>query len=276
MKYILTLAVIIITNSNLAHENKGKLFLHWGYNRSAFTKSDIHFKGEFYDFILHNAIAKDRPTTFNTKIYLNPELFTIPQYVYRFGYFTSDKFSLSVGMDHMKYVLLVPSEASISGTIQKPASTTYAGTYDNTPITLSQDLVMFEHSDGLNYLSAEADWYWRLFSFGKENFTLYGLSGAGAGVYIPKTRVRVFGSELDNKFHLSGFGFSGHGRLRLYFKHKLYLTAGAKLGWTFLPDVLVDGADARANHNFGWFQYYAAIGGQFPLGNGKKKDHIDR
>ena len=60
--------------------NKGKLYIAWGYNRGYFTKSDIHMTGEGYDFTLKNVKAKDRQTPFDASIYFHPGLFTIPQY----------------------------------------------------------------------------------------------------------------------------------------------------------------------------------------------------
>ena len=39
-------------------KNKGKFYLYWGWNRGAYTDSDIHFKGSDYDFVLHDVKAQ--------------------------------------------------------------------------------------------------------------------------------------------------------------------------------------------------------------------------
>ncbi|MFM7666857.1 MAG: hypothetical protein ACKO7D_01555, partial [Bacteroidota bacterium] len=39
---------------------KGTGFVYWGYNRSAYTRSTIHFEGAGYDFSLKGVKAKDR------------------------------------------------------------------------------------------------------------------------------------------------------------------------------------------------------------------------
>ncbi|HYG49428.1 MAG TPA: hypothetical protein VD905_00930, partial [Flavobacteriales bacterium] len=56
---------------------KGEFFFSWGYNRAAFTKSDIAFSGPGIDFTLSNVAAKDRPTPLNFNDYFVNV--TIPQ-----------------------------------------------------------------------------------------------------------------------------------------------------------------------------------------------------
>src|SRR3972149_8634160 len=83
-------------------KHKGNFFFYWGYNRSAYTKSDIHFHGDGYHFSISDVEATDSPTKeFIT--YVKPNTFTIPQYNYRLGYFLTDKVFISLGEDHMKY-----------------------------------------------------------------------------------------------------------------------------------------------------------------------------
>ena len=45
------------------YKRKGNFFFYWGYNRSAYTNSDIHFWGDGYDFTITAVRAKDEPTT---------------------------------------------------------------------------------------------------------------------------------------------------------------------------------------------------------------------
>jgi hypothetical protein len=73
---------------------KGTLFLYWGYNRSAFTRSNLRFSGPDYDFTLHRVSAKDRPSKLDW-VYIKPTTFTIPQYQYRIGYFFKDRVAVS-------------------------------------------------------------------------------------------------------------------------------------------------------------------------------------
>src|SRR3972149_3153003 len=75
-------AIPVLENEDGIHLNieknlkrKGNFFFYWGYNRSAYTKSDIHFWGDGYDFTITNVKAKDEPThDFIT--YIKPNSFT--------------------------------------------------------------------------------------------------------------------------------------------------------------------------------------------------------
>lgn len=85
--------------------NKGKFYISWGGNRETFSQSDIRFKGENYDFTIKNASARDKPKGWHID-YINPTRITIPQTNFKLGYFINDHYSISLGEDHMKYVLV--------------------------------------------------------------------------------------------------------------------------------------------------------------------------
>src|SRR5690606_15428479 len=89
---------------NYTASNKGKFFVSWDGNRETFSKSDIRFKGENYDFTIKDASAKDKPKGWHID-YINPSRITIPQTNVKFGYFISDHYKISLGVDHMKYVM---------------------------------------------------------------------------------------------------------------------------------------------------------------------------
>ena len=103
---------------------KGSFYFYWGWNKSAYTKSDITFTGNDYNFTLYDVVADDRQSPLSANIYLNPANITIPQYNMRIGYFFNDKYNISFGVDHMKYVMRSNQDpnlaqwATISGTIE--------------------------------------------------------------------------------------------------------------------------------------------------------------
>ena len=92
-----------ITPEKYTAHNKGKIFIAFGGNRDYFTKSDIHFKGNNFDFTINDAEAHDKPKGWHID-YINPTRFTIPQTNMRFGYFISDHYAVSLSIDHMKYI----------------------------------------------------------------------------------------------------------------------------------------------------------------------------
>src|ERR1035437_7146184 len=71
-------------------KRKGTFFFYWGYNRAAFSNSDIRLWGDGYDFKITNVSALDEPDKLS-KEYINPGTFTVPQYNYRLGYYLTDK-----------------------------------------------------------------------------------------------------------------------------------------------------------------------------------------
>ncbi|MEN8839069.1 MAG: hypothetical protein ABF238_01020, partial [Flavobacteriales bacterium] len=148
---------------NLSHtdfyvKRKGKLFASWGYNRSSYSLSNIRLWGDGYDFTIKDAVAKDRQTKFDPKVYFNPSLLTIPQYNLRVGYYLTNHLSLSVSVDHMKYVLDNSQIATVDGSISTSASTVWADDYENELMPISGDFVKYEHTDGLNIVYLELDY----------------------------------------------------------------------------------------------------------------------
>ncbi len=273
MKVLLSLIVVGFLSPVLSQSFKGEMFLYWGYNRSSYTNSDIHFRSDSYNFTLHSVVARDRPTRFDTKTYFNIELFTIPQYNYRVGYFITDNIAMSIGLDHLKYVMRDNQYVSITGRIDKEASTVYAGNYQNEEVLVGTDFLQFEHSDGLNFASIDAEYYYAIpkLQF-KNGGGVYGIGGVALGAYIPKTKINLFNNNVDNAFHLAGFGGAVNLKLRVYPIKHLFLSFDTRAGWAFLPDILVDGGEARASQNFGWTQFAIQLGGQFPLKRNKASE----
>ena len=98
--------------------NKGKIFFYWGWNRGYFSNSDIHFSGDGYDFVLGEVKANDRQTRFALDPYFHPVRITIPQTNFKVGYFIHEKYNISFGVDHMKYVVASRSgSCTIAGDI---------------------------------------------------------------------------------------------------------------------------------------------------------------
>lgn len=247
-------------------KRKGSFTFYWGYNRSYFSKSDIHFTGPNYDFTVYDVVSHDRPSKFAFKTYLHPTHLWIPQYNFRFGYFITDRFHISFGTDHMKYVMDHDQSVKISGVISAEASAKYAGAYLNEEIKLTRDFLTFEHTDGLNLTTVEADYLLPLASLWRKRINI-NLNGGVGGIWmVTRTDVRVFGDGFNNDFHIAGFSMSAKAGPRIdLFKH-FFVTAELKAGYVTLPWVLIkNSAPMHADHNFTFIQYYVAAGGYFRL-----------
>lgn len=244
---------------------KGTLFFYWGYNRSFFTKTNLHFNGPNYDFTLYDLKGTDRPEKFDWT-YFNPSTFTIPQYNFRLGYFITDKLVVSGGMDHMKYVVEQNQLTTISGIITEQASSRYEGAYLNEPIYLETDLLTFEHTNGFNLASLDFEYLQPLFKKGDAKLALYWNVGFGGIWIVTKTDVKVMGDGLDNDFHVSGFTLAGKTGPRLEYKGRFFALGELKVGYASLPSVLIkNDAPEIGDHNMTFLEYYFAVGMNFRL-----------
>jgi len=256
---------------------KGSYYAFWGYNRSDYPSSDIHFTGNGYDFTLDNVVAVDAPTPFDGfKTYFNPSLFSIPQFNLHAGYFIKDNLSISIGWDHMKYVMVPDQALRISGNISpkvsSPAQTvnpSYVGTYNNTPFTVvSKDFLQYEHTDGFNYASVEVEHYVPIWNPGVGKIELAWMNGAGLGLLVPRSDVRLFTLGRNNYWNLAGAGASLKTGLRLNLTKLLFFEAAFKGGYTNLWDVHTTGQVGDHAEQSIWFgEVYGALGFSF----GRKK-----
>lgn len=270
MKYLFLFLISLTFSVNAQTErvqenpySKGNWFAYWGWNRSAYTKSDIHFSGTNYDFTLNNTIAKDRQSPFSAKLYFGPQTLTIPQYNFRIGYFFKDHYQVSLGADHMKYVMSNNQTVKVDGYIHK-SLTPYDGTYDNTDLFLSKDFLQFEHTDGLNYENIEVRRFDVLWS--RKNIAFALNEGLGVGVLIPRTNTTLLHNDRYDEFHLAGYGLAGVVSVNVTFFKYFFVQAEYKGGFIHMPDIRTTMyKEDRASQHFFFTQYNVVFGGTFRL-----------
>jgi len=245
----------------------GRFYFYWGYNRSRFTKSTIHFSSPTYDFTLFDVVADDRPSPFSFDQYFNPIKATIPQYNYRFGYRLTKNWGVSGGVDHMKYVVRQGQEVRISGVISEEISTEYAGAYLNDRITIQPDFLAYEHSDGLNLVTLDFEYLFHVAESPKLKFKVKMNTGIGGVWVVTKTRVNVLGEGIDNDFHVAGFALAGKLGPRFELWNRIFISSEFKAGYMTVTDVLIENAaPKKADQTIIFFEYYAVIGAMFRFG----------
>ncbi|MDN3677712.1 hypothetical protein QWY90_10325 [Flavobacterium paronense] len=252
--------------------NKGKMYVFWGGNRESFSKSDIHFKGPDYDFTLYDVMANDKPKGWQLD-YVNPSRMTIPQTNLRIGYFINDHYNISIGLDHMKYVMIQNQNVEIAGVVGA-SYPDYAGVYlpsGNHTIDMTDGTFLkFEHTDGLNYINTEfsrVDDVSKLFKIrNTDKFQVNITEGVGAGILYPKTNATLLGKERHDDFHVSGFGVSAKVGLNLTFFKYFFIEAEMKGGYINMNDIRTtkDLSD-RASQHFLFLQRIIAFGGIFKI-----------
>ncbi|WP_264523606.1 MULTISPECIES: hypothetical protein [unclassified Flavobacterium] len=269
--------------------NKGKFFVSWGGNRDSYTKSDVNFRGKDYNFTVDNMKAHDKPKGWHID-YVNPVNMTIPQTNFRMGYFFSDHYSVSVGWDHMKYVMSQNQTANVNGYINLPvdqAGSIYNGVYNNRPVDMSQGgaqeggfgkgevgsgtaFLMYEHTDGLNYINTEVsrhDDISKLFGITNTDKIQVNLTeGVGVGLLYPKTNTTLLGKERHDDFHISGYGLSAKAGINLTFFKYFYIQGELKGGYINMQDIrTTQSSEDRASQDFFFLQRIIAVGGIFRI-----------
>jgi hypothetical protein len=247
--------------------NKGKFYIYWGGNRDSFSKSDIHFKGDDYDFTLNDVEALDRPVGWHVN-YINPTMMTIPQTNFRLGYFITDHYNISLGLDHMKYVMVQNQSVKINGSYPS----IYIGNQvNNGLLDLSDETFLtFEHTDGLNYINSEisrVDDFSKLFGISNTDKIQINLTeGFGGGVLYPKTNAKVLGKERHDDFHFSGYGVSAKVGLNLTFFKHYFIQGELKGGYINMNDIQTTAlTNDSASQHFMFLQRIISFGGIFNL-----------
>lgn len=247
--------------------NKGKLFFYWGWNRATYSNSDINFKGTDYDFTLQDVVANDRITEFTFNDYLNPVNITNPQTNFRIGYFLSDNYTVSIGFDHMKYVVKGYQTVKINGEIN--AGTPFDGVYNNDDIRLTNEFLQMEHTDGLNYVNLEVkrfDEIGHLIGINSKNFQLSLTEGIGAGFLYPRTDIKLFNQNERDEFQISGWGVSvGAGLNLTFFKH-FFVQSDLKYGYINMPNIRTTAnPEDTASQSFTFFEKTIVFGARFNI-----------
>jgi hypothetical protein len=249
--------------------NKGKIFVSWGGNRETYSNSDITFTGKDYNFTLENVSAVDKPKGFHID-YINPARMTIPQTNFRLGYFFSDNYSVSVGIDHMKYVMDQDRAVNIKGNYPNVGS--FGEVLPNNQVLLTEDFLTYEHTDGLNYVHTEVSRFDNVANLLKitiansDKFQVNLTEGIGAGLLYPKTNTKLLGNDRHDDFHVSGYGVSAKVGLNLTFWKHFYIQGELKTGYINMQDVRTTiSTDDKASQSFLFMQRLIEIGGIFRI-----------
>ena len=240
---------------------RGTLDFYWGYNHSAYTKSDLQLIGEGYDFTLSKVAAEDRPEPFSS-VYFNPTKITIPQFNIRLGYNFWNNFNLSLGYDHMKYVIRNNQYVSINGYVTPGIDEQWSGNYNGETVPLNDKHFHYENSDGLNYIRLQLtrvdQWYrtkktaW---------FAINSLMGVSTGMVLSFNDLNFAGDFTRRTISASGYGISGHLGVRFEFWRHLFVQTNLAGGFIHQVNVKTrpTGTD-HAKQRFGYIASETVVG----------------
>jgi len=257
-------------------------YLSWGYNRSSYLKSDLHVWGEgphgAFDLVFEQAAASDMPERFQAKVYLNPSLFTIPQFNVRVARKILDQTALSIGWDHMKYKLtdqwLTVTGQAAAGDLA--LTNLEANSYTDLPAGEAMELngdpiwwgkgFNYEHSDGMNFVRVGLErtaTLWQTERF--PGSSIESLATLSAGLVVCSTDFRWANERTKNGQHISGYGASALVGARFNAGPKLFFQVTAQSGGVHLPWIRLQGAgnDSGARQSIGFSERAFALGYRF-------------
>ena len=193
---------------------------------------------------------------------------SIPQTNLRIGYFISDHYNISFGIDHMKYVMQQNQIVKINGKISG-SGIKYEGIYNDRDIILTDDFLTFEHTDGLNYLSLAISRVDNIFNFNElriKNFEINFTEGVGIGALIPRTNTQLLNKKRYDKYHLAGYGLDAKIGLNILFYKHFFIQSELKGGYINMPDIrTTESKSDKAAQHFFYVQNNIVIGVLFRL-----------
>ncbi len=266
MKFFLLSCLLFISLFNNIHatalDKKGKWYFYYGWNRATYTTSDYRLTGNGYDFTLRNVKANDTQSELGIDPYLHPTNWSVPQTNIRMGYYFTDTLSLSFGNDHMKYIMEQNQTVRFEGNINTGGN--FDGVQDGDDITLTDDLLIFEHTDGLNYFSFELEKFLPLWSNRTGEHALSIFTGPGVAIIYPKTNATLFGQSRYDEFNIAGYGFSMKAGLEFIFYERFFSRLVVKYGEIRMDNVrTTSNSSDKLSQKFNFSEAYLVFGGMF-------------
>ena len=114
-----------------------------------------------------------------------------------------------------------------------------SGLYNGLDVQMTpEDFIHYEHTDGLNYASIDIERYFKLWQCHKyDRFGISLVTGAGAGLIVPRTDSHLFGSGENHFWNVAGWGSSLKIGLQINLTKLIYLQSDFKYGYLKMSNV---------------------------------------
>ena len=137
-------------------------------------------------------------------------------------------------------------------------------------LTLDEDFLTFEHTDGLNYVNTEISRVDDISSLFKlpntDKFQINVTEGVGVGLLYPKTNTKLLGKDRYDQFHIAGYGLSAKVGLNFTFFKYFFIQTELKGGYIDMNDIRTTSSKADSAEQHFWFlQRIVAVGGIFRI-----------
>jgi hypothetical protein len=161
----------------------------------------------------------------------------------------------------MKYVMVQNQTAAFTGTIDDE---TFMSMVSDNSVQLTPQFLTYEHTDGLNYLLTDLEFYpWT--PTGKfVELSMY--AGIGIGAVMPKSNVKLMGYPRNDAYHLAGVGTNVKCGIEFLISNHFYVRGEGKVGYINMPSIVTrnESIADRASQQFGFAAIDFMIGFNIP------------
>ena len=238
---------------------KGRFFVYWGWNRMAYTASSMHFSGKDYDFTLDHVRGWDHQTRYDPKLYFKPKNFTEQQFNFRLGYFFREKWTVSIGRDHMKYVIDDNLLVRINGHIGKDYGP-LEREYEDDIITIG-NYMHFGYPAGLDYWNVGLRRFDQVLNLNKVRVCL--TEGVGIGGLRSDIQSKLLNFKPYSDRIWTGYGANVVMGLRVSFFDKFFVQTEAKGGYFSQIQSFVNDRHDKVEHSFFFAQANFLVGSSY-------------
>lgn len=202
--------------------SKGTFFAQVGYNRSAYTKPNVEFKSNNYNFTLQNVSIKDNNESKSMGQFFSS---SSPQINVKLGYFIGNNWAVTASYNRYNTFFKDHQSIVLDGTFASGSSANYSGGV-NESINLTRDQFNLVQQQGINYFAIGVQRNDNLYSSRNDKFGIQSVIGAQFGVLFTKIDYTYEGSTTRGVSSFSGIEASLGLGIKFDFFRYVYLQIG--------------------------------------------------
>lgn len=206
--------------------SKGTFFAQAGYNRSAYSKPNVQFKSNLYEFTLQKTSIKDNEESNSMGKFFSS---SSPQINVKLGYFISKKWAITAGYDRYNTFFENNQPVGLEGTFAPGSSINYSGSV-NENINLTRDQYYLSQRQGINYFALGVQRNDNIYSTKNDKFGIQTVIGAKLGGLFTKIDYTYEGKTTKGVSSFSGLGASLDLGVKFEFFRYVFLQLGLSGG----------------------------------------------
>lgn len=228
--FLLTPCIYGQKKLKLSTNGQGTMFVHAGYNRSAYNRSDVEFSGGNYSFSLHQPTFSDTPEGVELSRFFHSSSMETFQLNVHVGYFVDHKWALTLGYDRMNLFMQFDEPFIVSGNVAPEVHSKLSGGYDRQSVDLEEQDLNYYQDKGINFFNAGVQRTDKWYRTKDASFSVNTIAKVGVGVVFSNSTYTFDGFTTENATGLSGVGAYANAGVRFDFFQHVFFQAGVSSG----------------------------------------------